>query len=450
MDRGYFDVSDISYYFRWSIALPSLLYLLFLPYILFYFFCRFCGLPHRPRQGLGYAVLAAGLRIFEDWIGLFGGAALILETALLAVCGMAVLKRDRRESWMTALLLRSVFGVIDGIVCWMDYQVFLPLVIRWEDLALFADTLRELGKVLLVIGFLTLILRHFYRNEEGILREQLLALIVPLFFIAFVERVLQEAFYSGAILVDTAAWTVSTEIKVSHGDNLALQLLAGACLPAVLLIYQRFVRVQHAEKRLLYLSSQEAEQRRYMEEAVLREKRTMAFRHDLKNHLSVLRELLRTGQEERACRYLDQLGEAAEGLSCGIRTGNAAVDVLLGSKCSVAGQKGIRVSCDLVVPQEGGLKEIDWCILISNAFDNAIRACEAAPPERRYLRLSGKRKGNLYLLLMENSCDENLKAPPPEGIGLSNIRAVLESASGTLEKTVSEGVYKLKLLFLLR
>ena len=85
MDRGYFDVSDISYYFRWSIALPSLLYLLFLPYILFYFFCRFCGLPHRPRQGLGYAVLAAGLRIFEDWIGLFGGAALILETALL--CG---------------------------------------------------------------------------------------------------------------------------------------------------------------------------------------------------------------------------------------------------------------------------------------------------------------------------------------------------------------------------
>ena len=39
---------------------------------------------------------------------------------------------------------------------------------------------------------------------------------------------------------------------------------------------------------------------------------------------------------------------------------------------------------------------------------------------------------------------------PPEGIGLSNIRAVLENVSGTVEKTVSEGVYKLKLLFLLR
>ena len=43
-----------------------------------------------------------------------------------------------------------------------------------------------------------------------------------------------------------------------------------------------------------------------------------------------------------------------------------------------------------------------------------------------------------------------IKTMPPEGIGLSNIRAVLETVSGTVEKTVSEGVYKLKLLFLLR
>ena len=198
---------------------------------------------------------------------------------------------------MTALLLRSVFGVADGVVCWMDYQVFLPLMVRLDALVLFADALRELGKVLLVIGFLTLILRHFYRNGEGLLREQLLILTVPLFLIAFVERVLQDAFYNGAILVDTAAGTVSTEVRISHGENLALQLLAGAWLPAVLLIWQRLVRMQCAERRLLYLSSQETEQRRYMEEAALREKQTAAFRHDLENHLSVLKELLRTGQE---------------------------------------------------------------------------------------------------------------------------------------------------------
>lgn len=450
MDWRYFDVSDISYYFQWNIAVPNLLYLFFLPYVLWYFFCRFCGLPHRLRHGLGYAVLAAGLGVFEAWAGLFGGVALILETALLAVYGTAVLKRSCRESWMTALLLRSVFGVADGVVCWMDYQVFLPLMVRLDALVLFADALRELGKVLLVIGFLTLILRHFYRNGEGLLREQLLILTVPLFLIAFVERVLQEAFYNGAILVDTAAGTVSTEMRISHGENLALQLLAGACLPAVLLIWQRLVRMQCAERRLLYLSSQETEQRRYMEEAALREKQTAAFRHDLENHLSVLKELLRTGQEERARRYLDQMGEAAEELSCGFRTGNAAVDVLLGSKCAVAKQKGIRVSCDLSIPEEGALREIDWCILISNVLDNAIRGCEAVPEEKRYLSLSGRRKGNLYLLLAENSCDEGLKTMPPEGIGLSNIRAVLETVSGTVEKTVSEGVYKLKLLFLLR
>lgn len=443
------DVSDISYYFRWNIALPNLLYLFFLPCVLYYFFCRFCGLSCRPWRGMGYVVLSAGLGVFEVWAGLPGSVALLTETALLAVYGTAALKRGWGESWMTALLLRSVFSVIDGLVCWADYRLLLPLVIRWEALVLPADALRELVKVLLVIGFLTLILRRFYRSGEALLREQLLILTAPLFFIALAERILQDAFYNGDIYINTVEGTVSTEMKASHGENLLLQLLAGVCLLAVLLIYQRLVRMKHAEKRLLCLFGQEAEQRRYMEEAVLREKRTMAFRHDLKNHLSVLKELLRTGQGEKACVYLDQLGEAAEGLSCGIRTGNPAVDVLLGSKCAVAEQMGIRFSCDISIPKDGGLKEIDWCILLSNALDNAVRACEAVPPEKRYLQLSGKRKGNLYLLLLENSCDGNLKTPPPEGIGLSNIRAVLEPLSGTVEKTVSGGVYKLKLLFLL-
>ena len=348
---------------------------------------------------------------------------------------------------MTAVLLRSVFGVIDSVVGWMDYQVLLPLMMRWDTWIPSVDAVRELVKVLLVTGFLTLILRHFYRSMEGLLRGQLLLLTTPLFFIALVERLIQDAFYDGAITVDMAAGTLSTEVRVSHGENLLLQLLAGACLLAVLLIYQRLARMQLAEKKLFYLSEQAAEQKRYVDEAAIREKQTRAFRHDLNNHLTVLKELLRTGQEEQACEYLDQLGEAAEVLFYTVRTGNSAVDVLLGSKCAVAKQEGIQVQCELSIPEKSALRELDWCILLSNAFDNALEACRMVPPEKSYLYLSGKKKGNLYLLLVENSCDEEIKTPPPEGIGLSNIRTVLEPLSGTVEKEVLEGVYKLKVLF---
>ena len=185
-----------------------------------------------------------------------------------------------------------------------------------------------------------------------------------------------------------------------------------------------------------------------MEEAALREKQTRAFCHDLQNHLTVLGELLKTGQTEEAGSYLSQFTESAEGLFCTVRTGNPAADVLLGSKCAVAKQKEIQVSCELAIPKKSGISDIDWCILLSNAFDNAVTACEAVPVSKRYIYLSGKKKGNFYLLMVENSCDTALAAPP-EGIGLSNIRTVLEAAGGTMEKTVSGGVYQLKLLFLL-
>lgn len=378
-----------------------------------------------------------------------GSLGLFLEIILLSVYGTFVIKLPWKEAWLSSLLLRSVFGVADSVSRWADYQIFIPLIMKSGVFFYSADAVRELGKILLVIVFLTIILRCFYRNRAGVGKEQLLLLMAPLFFIALVERVMQDTFYSGTITVDTITRTVSADKKVSHGDNLLLQLLAGVCLIVILLIHQRLARMQLAEKKLFYLSEQAAEQKRYLEEAILREKQTCAFRHDFQNHLTVLKELLRTEQTEKAGDYLNELAESAEGLFSTVRTGNAAVDVLLGSKCAIAKQKGISVSCELMIPKESKIRDIDWCILFSNAFDNAVAACEMVSPEKRYFRLSETRKGNFYLLFLENSCDEKIRELPPEGIGLSNMRAVLESAGGTMEKSVSGGIYKLKLLFVL-
>lgn len=439
---------DLSYSFEWYIVLPNLLYLAAVPLLLCRFFCLLGGGSFRWRFGIGYTVLSAALSVLEASAELPGSIGLFLEVLLLTCYGTLVIRRPWREAGMMSLLLRSVFGITDGIVTWSD-RILFPIVIKNEMLIRPADAARELLGVLFMTGLLTLILRHFHRSRTGMSREQCLLLAVPLFFIALVERVMQDAFYGDTVVVDTEAGTFSSVIHVSHGDNLLLQLAAGACLFVMLLIWQRLARIQQTEKKLLCLSGQAAEQKRYMEEAALREQQTRAFRHDLQNHLTVLRELLKTGQTEKAGGYLDQLAESAEALSGSVRTGNQTADVLLGSKCAAAKQKGVEVFCELAVPEESGVPDLDWCILLSNIFDNALAACEAVPPGKRYLRLSGKKKGNFYLLLSENSCDDTLKCPPPEGTGLSNIRTVLEPLGGTMEKTVLDGVYKLKLLFLL-
>lgn len=376
-----------------------------------------------------------------------GSLSLFLELAMLTLLGAVFTKKPWRETWMTALLLRSVLGILDSILRWIDYRILFPLVLKQEVFLMSLDTVRGIVRALLLALFFVLLLRHFYRSGARLLREQILLLTVPLFFIALVEQILQDSFYGDTMVVDTAMGSVLPALEVSHGENLFLQLVAGGCLIAVLFLYQRFIHVQLTEKKLFCLEQQAAEQKRYMEEATLREKQARAFRHDLKNHLMVLKELLRTGQTEYAYTYLSQLSGVADGFSCTVRTGNPAVDVLLGSKFAAAKQREIAVQCELSIPKESGVRDIDWCILLSNALDNAMNACEAVLPQKRYIRISGKKKGNFYLLLLENSCGAELRTPPPEGIGLSNIRAVLEPMEGTVKKTVSNGVYQLKLFF---
>ncbi|MCI8505252.1 MAG: GHKL domain-containing protein [Lachnospiraceae bacterium] len=438
----------LAYFSQWQIFLPNILNLVVIPFLLCYFFCRFGGISFRLRYGIGYFLISAGLSFLEAGTGLPGSLGLILEILAFALYGTLFLKNSWQEAWINALLLRSVFGIIDCVLKMVDYRLVLPLMVRLEAFFLASDALRELIRILLVLGALTWILQHFFRRMPGILREQILFLTVPLFFIALAERVIQGSFYGDTVTVDKMGG-VFPAVEVNHWENLLLQLLAGVCLPAVLFLYQKLAQAQSAEKKLLCLSRQETEQKQYVEEAILREKQTKAFRHDLQNHLTVLQEFLKGGQVEEARKYLDQLQGAARELSCQVQTGNPAVDVLLGSKSAAAKQRGIQVQCELFIPKESSVGDMNWCILLSNAFDNAVNACEEILPEKRYLILAGKRKGNFYLLTLENSCREDLREPPPEGIGLSNIRTIVESMDGTVEKTVSEGVYKLKLLFIL-
>ena len=123
------------------------------------------------------------------------------------------------------------------------------------------------------------------------------------------------------------------------------------------------------------------------------------------------------------------------------------MDALLRSKCSAAEQHKIRIRPELAIPDQSRVADMDWCILLSNAFDNAVKACEEVPEEERFIHVFSRKKGNFYLLTVENSCRKELKEVPGDGIGLSNIRTVAEKYHGTVENAVSDGTYRLQLFF---
>lgn len=116
-------------------------------------------------------------------------------------------------------------------------------------------------------------------------------------------------------------------------------------------------------------------------------------------------------------------------LSFPYQTGNPVVDILLGEKLGAAKADGIAVEVSLVFPKEYYVNDPDLCVIFANALDNAVRACRLVDGES-YIRISGARQGDFYMLEFENSCPPETAIQ--EGTGLSNIRTAAEKYRGAM------------------
>lgn len=241
-------------------------------------------------------------------------------------------------------------------------------------------------------------------------------------------------------ILRTAYSTVSLPAEPGDLRLLAVQLLGLAALLSTLYAYRQVCRGLRSQAAASLAQAVRA-QKIYVDEARVRDEKTRAFRHDIKNHLSVLDGLLRAGQLNEARSYLEKLEAAAGALSPPVQTGSPAVDVLLGEKLELARAAGIRT--EIALPRDCGAEDFDLCVIFANALDNAIQACREVQGERT-IQVQGRRQGDFYLLAFENTC---VPGPlPPMGVGLSNVRAIAGKYQGDVLREKTDGRFRLHVL----
>ena len=261
-----------------------------------------------------------------------------------------------------------------------------------------------------------------------------LLLFPGLFFLTAELYILQTAY-------SVFAPTISLEEVGRHSTLLLLQVMGLVALLCTLYAYRQLCRGFQAQAEVQSLTQASRAQKVYIAEAQLRYERTRAFRHDVKNHLSVLDGLLRSGKTEEGRAYLQKLEAVSEALSFPYQTGNPVVDILLGEKLALAEDLAAEVS--LVLPRPCGIDDFDLCVLFANALDNAISACRACQGTG-FVRVAGKRQGDFYLLMFENSCPDG--PLPPAGTGMDNIRTVAEKYRGAVLTEKADGQFSLHVL----
>jgi sensor histidine kinase YesM len=100
-----------------------------------------------------------------------------------------------------------------------------------------------------------------------------------------------------------------------------------------------------------------------------------AFRHDMKSQMLCIRTMIGKNQTGQAIEYLDKTWGMVEKNTQCFDTGNSIIDALIADKQQHAEQYNTKILFTGFLPVEG-VDLLDLCIIIGNALDNAIEACE--------------------------------------------------------------------------
>ena len=185
-----------------------------------------------------------------------------------------------------------------------------------------------------------------------------------------------------------------------------------------------------------------------LEEAKKRNEQYRTFQHDINNHFLVLSGLIREKRYEEAEIYLDKLHGSSDRLLIGIETGNPILDILLQEKISFAVSSGIEVKHDVQIPPDCGEEDMDLCMILANALDNAVHACRKVAGRQPEISVMVRRRHHFLIIEVVNTMVQ-AQGRLEYGTGLNNIRRTAEKYEGTMEIENDGETFRLTVLLCL-
>ncbi len=386
------------------------------------------------------AVIAAGFLSVGTIIGF---VALVF---LLTVCGMFVCHADFKSSLLYTALTTEIMLLCYGIVKSLISLLcpFLPVV--FHDTASIAFMLASEAVSLALTGFCYYMVYRYFSDYTTVEMQQMFLVFIPILMIFITSEYINmvEFEYQVKILAEDGPF----EYLLNHWQLLAMNFLGLASLFCILFSYKKLQQNFRLSTEISLLEQQEHFLNQYVEEAKARYDRTKSFRHDIRNHIAVVKKLLQSEKLEEAVTYMEDMDDMAEKMSFPCSTNNPVVDILVGNKLGIAKSMGIDVGCSLLLPYPCSIKDIDICIVLSNALDNAIHAVKSLDVgTEKYIRVSGRIQGDFLMMEIENSFQG--KGVFKKGTGLLNVNAVAEKYGGAMSIETRGKVFVLHVLLII-
>ena len=270
----------------------------------FYFFAR---LLNRKVRFFIY-LLFGGCSIVVMYFAPTGRIAeLAAYVLLLAAAGYLIFHADWKELFLYAALVVEVmqlsFGIVNSLL-----GVLYPLMFSFDRKAVGIVFMLAGDMVsLLLAGFCCHMVCRCFSYYEAVKKQYVFLVLIPVSMIFFMGEYINAILY-GVNITDGSRITVYT----NHYQILAIQLLGMASLFCILFAYKKLLQNFRLSTELSLLKQEEHSLLRYVEEAKTYYEKTKSFRHDIKNHIMVVKELLQGGKTEQALCYMGDMEHMAE------------------------------------------------------------------------------------------------------------------------------------------
>ena len=409
--------------------------------------------------------------IFESFINLFQS---VVVTVFLIISLGCKDKYNKKCVSAAGILITFIYLTVSnyiayfesvGIYVYMAYSLIFSFVVLSGSVIekIFYNVMMIcclVGSALLGGGLISLVVKKDFLNAipfgtifryVGVILVQIL-LITFLVLIVKLKTVLKEKdnkymFIMSmipAISVVICCFMVYRSDK-SYEQNVIYTYIAVVGIVIVnvisilLLIMEQKVYEQKTRQQVMLSAYQQKE--KDIESILDMHRQNSKQKHDFKNVILLIKELIRDEQYNKATEMLDKYSEGYKNNNLTeIVSNNIVLNYLLNRKINQCHDSGIDMAC-YILGNIAGVDDMDLYILLENLCDNAIEA--AGQCEKPSIKLQiAEDNASMYIDIGNTTSDNILKNNPHmnttkkdknmHGFGIMNIRDIIDKYNGTI------------------
>lgn len=189
--------------------------------------------------------------------------------------------------------------------------------------------------------------------------------------------------------------------------------------------------------------------------------KALIFRHDLRHIAQLMQSCLENGDRDGMRELIGNLdrnvSDRENRLAVSPITGDHMIDATFSYYADLSYEAGIDFTVNIDPPVAVKADKTELAVVVANALENAVHACEKVPDgEKRAIRVDGRKQGKQYFLEIANTCageiifDPNTGLPVSgmanHGVGSQSIAFFARKYSAELEYTQIKNWFHLRLL----